>query len=155
MLTLIFACDEENAIGKDGDLPWKQTSDLQHFKRLTLNKTIVMGRKTWDSLPGKLPNRTHLVMSRSPRDDVEIVSREDVMQRAEDEEIMIIGGGEIYRMFIEDAKEIFRTIIHTRVDEPDTFAPDPVEFGYHLLSSKFQLATERDMYDMTFEHWLR
>ena len=94
-------------------------------------------------------------MSRSPRDDVEIVSREDVMQRAEDEEIMIIGGGEIYRMFIEDAKEIFRTIIHTRVDEPDTFAPDPVEFGYHLLTSKFQQATERDMYDMTFEHWLR
>jgi len=155
MLTLIFACDEENAIGKDGDLPWKQSSDLQHFKRLTLNKTIVMGRKTWDSLPGKLPNRTHLVMSRSPRDDVQVVSQEDVMQRAEDENIIIIGGGEIYRMFINDAKEIFRTIIHTRVDQPDTYAPDPVDFGYHLLSSTFQQATERDMFDMTFEHWLR
>ena len=155
MLTLIFACDEENAIGKDGDLPWKQSSDLQHFKRLTLNKTIVMGRKTWDSLPGKLPNRTHLVMSRSPRDDVEIVSREDVMQRAEDEEIMIIGGGEIYRMFIDVASEIFRTVIHTNVEGADTFAPIPEEHEFHLVTSRFQEAGERDMFNMTFEHWLR
>ena len=51
MLSMIFACDEQNAIGKDGDLPWRQSTDLQHFKRITLGGTIVMGRKTWDSCP--------------------------------------------------------------------------------------------------------
>ena len=63
MLSMIFAADENGAIGKDGDLPWRQSSDLQYFKQLTLDKTIVMGRKTWESLPGKLPRRRHLVMS--------------------------------------------------------------------------------------------
>lgn len=155
MITLIFACDEENAIGKDGNLPWKQSSDLQHFKRITLNKTIVMGRKTWESLPGLLPNRKHLVMSRSPRTDVETISKEQVLELADNEEIFVIGGGEIYRMFIDEAKEIFRTVIHTIVDEPDTFVPHPEDFGFFLLSSTFQEATERDMFDMTFEHWLR
>ena len=51
MLTMIFASDLNGAIGKDGDLPWSQSSDLQHFKRITIRKTVVMGRKTWDSLP--------------------------------------------------------------------------------------------------------
>jgi dihydrofolate reductase len=155
MITLIFACDEENAIGKDGDLPWRQSSDLQHFKRLTLNRTIVMGRKTWESLPGLLPNRTHLVMSRSLRTDVKTISKEEVLELANHENIFIIGGGEIYRMFIEEAKEVFRTVIHTIVEQADTFAPNPEDFGFYLLRSTFQEATERDMYDMTFEHWLR
>lgn len=155
MITLIFACDEENAIGKDGNLPWRQSSDLQHFKRLTLNRTIVMGRKTWESLPGLLPNRTHLVMSRSPRTDVETISKEEVLELANHEDIFIIGGGEIYRLFIEEAKEVFRTVIHTIVEQADTFAPHPEDFGFYLLRSTFQEATERDMYDMTFEHWLR
>ena len=61
MLTMIFACDIDGAIGKDGDLPWRQSTDLQHFNQITLGGTIVMGRKTWESLPGKLPNRTHPV----------------------------------------------------------------------------------------------
>ena len=55
MIIFIYACDLNGAIGKDGDLPWRQSSDLQHFKRITLGGTIVMGRKTWESLPGKLP----------------------------------------------------------------------------------------------------
>ena len=60
---MIFACDEQGAIGKDGDLPWRQSSDLQFFKRTTLNKTVVMGRKTWDSLGRALPKRRNIVMT--------------------------------------------------------------------------------------------
>jgi dihydrofolate reductase len=114
-----------------------------------------MGRKTWESLPGLLPNRKHLVMSRRPRTDIETISKEEVLELADNEDIFIIGGGEIYRLFIDEAKEIFRTVIHTIVDESDTFAPHPEDFGFYLLSSTFQEATERDMFDMTFEHWLR
>ena len=93
MLSMIFACDEEGAIGKDGDLPWRQSSDLQFFKRTTLNKTVVMGRKTWDSLGRPLPNRRNIVMTRSGlSDDVETMSFEEVMELAENEEFVIIGG---------------------------------------------------------------
>ena len=81
MFTMIFARDLNGAIGKDGDLPWRQSSDLQHFKRITMSKTIVMGRKTWDSLPGKLPGRRNIVLSRTPREDVEVLSFEEVLKK--------------------------------------------------------------------------
>ena len=91
MLAMIFACDLDGAIGKDGDLPWRQSSDLRHFKMTTINKTVVMGRKTWDSLPaGGLPNRRNIVMSRTPREDVEVMSYEQVMQLSQNEDIKII-----------------------------------------------------------------
>ena len=104
MLSMIFACDEEGAIGKDGDLPWRQSSDLQFFKRTTLNKTVVMGRKTWDSLGRPLPKRRNIVMTRSGLiDDVETTSFEEVMALAENEEVVVIGGGEIYALFLPHA----------------------------------------------------
>ena len=65
MLSMIFACDEKGAIGKDGDLPWRQSTDLQHFKRVTLGKTVVMGRKTWQSL-GRNPNPNSLKLLPAP-----------------------------------------------------------------------------------------
>ena len=79
MFTMIFACDMKGAIGKDGDLPWRQSSDLQHFKRITMSKTIVMGRKTWDSLPKALPGRRNIVMSRTPRDDTEVLDFDAIL----------------------------------------------------------------------------
>ena len=134
MLSMIFACDEEGAIGKDGDLPWRQSSDLQFFKRTTLNKTVVMGRKTWDSLGRPLPKRRNIVMTRSGlRDDVETMSFEEVMALAENEEVVVIGGGEIYALFLPHAKEVHRTIIHTVVSDADTFAPDIESEGFHMI----------------------
>lgn len=151
MLSMIFACDEQNAIGKDGDLPWRQSTDLQHFKRITLGGTIVMGRKTWDSLPGILPNRRHLVMSRSDREDVETITFEEVISLAEKEVTFIIGGGEIYRLFMPYVNKIYRTIIHCKVENADTFAPEIDESVFQITSSKFTPKTNRDQFDMTFE----
>ena len=85
---MIFAADENGAIGKDGDLPWRQSSDLQYFKQLTLDKTIVMGRKTWESLPGKLPRRRHLVMSRGTINEVEQTSVNEVLELANDKKLL-------------------------------------------------------------------
>ena len=151
MLSMIFACDEQNAIGKDGDLPWRQSTDLQHFKRITLGGTIVMGRKTWDSLPGILPNRRHLVMSRSNREDVETITFEEVISLAEQEVTFIIGGGEIYRLFMPSVNKIYRPIIHCKVENADTFAPEIDESVFQINSSKFTPKTDRDQFDMTFE----
>ncbi|MEC7059383.1 MAG: dihydrofolate reductase [Candidatus Thermoplasmatota archaeon] len=155
MLSMIFACDEEGAIGKDGDLPWRQSSDLQFFKRTTLNKTVVMGRKTWDSLGRPLPKRRNIVMTRSGLiDDVETMSFEEVMALAENEEVVVIGGGEIYALFLPHAKEVHRTIIHPVVNDADTFAPDIESEGFHMIGERRVAAGERDDFPMTFQHWV-
>ncbi len=155
MLSMIFACDEKGAIGKDGDLPWRQSTDLKHFKRTTLEKIVVMGRKTWESLGQPLPKRRNIVMTRQGvDDDVETMSFEQVMSLAEEHEVMIIGGGEIYELFLEHAKEIHRTVIHTVVHEADTFAPDVEAAGFYLLSERKVEAGEKDDHPMTFQHWI-
>ena len=155
MLSMIFACDEKGAIGKDADLPWRQSTDLKHFKRTTLEKIVVMGRKTWESLGQPLPKRRNIVMTRQGvDDDVETMSFEQVMSLAEEHEVMIIGGGEIYELFLEHAKEIHRTVIHTVVHEADTFAPNVEAAGFYLLSERKVEAGERDDHPMTFQHWI-
>ena len=155
MLSMIFACDEKGAIGKEGDPPWRQSSDLKHFKRTTLEKIVVMGRKTWESLGQPLPKRRNIVMTRQGvDDDVETMSFEQVMSLAEEHEVMIIGGGEIYELFLEHAKEIHRTVIHTVVHEADTFAPNVEAAGFYLLSERKVEAGERDDHPMTFQHWI-
>ena len=155
MLSMIFACDEKGAIGREGDLPWRQSTDLKHFKRTTLEKIVVMGRKTWESLGQPLPKRRNIVMTRQGvDDDVETMSFEEVMSLAEEHEVMIIGGGEIYELFLEHAKEIHRTVIHTVVHEADTFAPNVEAAGFYLLSERKVEAGERDDHPMTFQHWI-
>ena len=151
MLTMIFACDMNNAIGKNGDLPWRQSTDLQHFKQITLGGTIVMGRKTWESLPGKLPDREHLVMTRSNRDDVETITYEGVLELSNKREIFIIGGGEIYNLFLPHTEKIHRTIIHCKVEDADTFAPEINSEIFKVSDSTVVKKSARDEYDMTFE----
>jgi len=155
MLSMIFACDEQGAIGKEGDLPWRQSSDLQFFKRTTLNKTVVMGRKTWDSLGRALPKRRNIVMTRRGLDaEVETMSFDEVIALANEEEVMVIGGGEIYALFLPHAKEIHRTVVHTVVENADTFAPDVESEGFHLIGERQVAAGERDEFPMTFQHWI-
>lgn len=155
MLSMIYAADEQGAIGKEGALPWRQSTDLRHFKQITLNKTVVMGRKTWDSLGKPLPNRRNIVMTR--RDDFDAAERmdvEEVLTLSQNEEVVIIGGGEIYELFLPHAKEIHRTIIHTVVEGADAFAPDIEHEGFYLLSERHVPAGERDEHAMTFQHWI-
>lgn len=155
MLSMIFACDEKGAIGKEGDLPWRQSSDLQHFKRATLGKTVVMGRKTWESLGRPLPQRRNIVMTRNGiADDIETMNFDEVMDLSKTEEVMIIGGGEIYALFLEHAKEVHRTIIHTVVEDADTFAPEIESAGFYLIAERTAPSGERDDHPMTFQHWI-
>ena len=151
MIIMIYACDENNAIGKDGDLPWRQSTDLQHFKSITSGGTIVMGRKTWESLPGKLPNRRHVVLTRGVRTDVETATFDEIMEMAKSQDLFVIGGGEIYDLFLPYTKIIHRTIIHCVVEQPDTFAPEIDDSIFTLDEERFVEKSPRDQYDMTFQ----
>jgi len=154
MIIMIYACDENNAIGKDGDLPWRQSTDLQHFKSITINGTIVMGRKTWESLPGKLPNRRHVVLTRGVRTDVETATFDEILDMAKSQDLFVIGGGEIYQLFLPHTEIIHRTIIHCVVEQPDTFAPEIDDSKFTLDEEKFVDKSPRDQYDMTFQKLL-
>ena len=110
-----------------------------------------MGRKTWESLPGKLPDREHLVMTRSNRDDVETITYEGVLELSKKREIFIIGGGEIYNLFLPHTEKIHRTIIHCKVEDADTFAPEINSEIFKVSDSTVVKKSARDEYDMTFE----
>ena len=151
MLGMIVACDRNGAIGKDGDLPWRQSTDLKHFKQVTMGSNLIMGRKTWDSLPGMLPGRTHDVLSRGEVEGVEVITFEQALQM----DGWIIGGGEIYKLFLEHVSELHRTIIDARVSDADTHFPDITGLGFTLSDEKHVAAGEKDQHDMVFQHWNR
>ncbi len=127
-ISLIAAVDSEFAIGRGNALPWHLPADLQRFKALTLNKTIVMGRKTAESLGRALPKRRNIVLTRSgqvPFEAMEAASSlEDVLSLCKDEdEVCIIGGGEIYRLALPLATHLYLTHVDTIVENADAFFP--------------------------------
>lgn len=127
-LTIIVAAGENDAIGKDNKLIWDLKDDLQHFKNLTSGHHIIMGRKTFESFPKPLPNRTHVVISRQddyqvPEGVIKVSSLEDALDVAKnDSQPFIIGGGEIYKQAMPLADKIEITRVHHDF-EADTFFP--------------------------------
>ncbi len=119
--------DENRLIGVDGGLPWKLSNDLKQFKRLTVGKVVLMGRKTWQSLGRPLPDRENWVLTRdaSFRADGARVFGElaDAVREAGDRELMVIGGAEIYREALPIATRIFLTRVHAKV-KGDTWFPE-------------------------------
>ncbi|WP_027137713.1 dihydrofolate reductase [Gaetbulibacter saemankumensis] len=128
-ITLIAATAENNAIGKDNKLIWHLSDDLKHFKNLTNGHHIIMGRKTFESFPKPLPNRTHIVITRQENykvpDGVIVVNNlEDAIDAAKsDLQPYIIGGGEIYKQALDIADKIELTRVHDTF-EADTFFPE-------------------------------
>lgn len=125
---LIYATSRNGVIGREGTLPWKCSSDLAEFKRLTLGATIIMGRKTWESLPKKpLSDRQNIVVTRNRNyvaDGAEIASSlEDAFALANNHKVLIIGGGSLYEQGLKYAHTIYETIIDVDVEDGDTFAP--------------------------------
>ncbi|KPF63708.1 dihydrofolate reductase [Porphyrobacter sp. AAP60] len=131
-IVLIYARAANGAIGYDGDLPWRLPADLRHFKALTTGKPMIMGRKTFESLPGLLPGRRHIVLSR--RDDFAAAGAEmagsvkDALALAAKDndsgEIAVIGGAAIYDVFMPLAHRIELTQIHADY-QGDTFMAEP------------------------------
>jgi dihydrofolate reductase len=128
IVSLIVAIDEDNGIGKDNKLPWHLPADLKHFKTLTTGHTIVMGRKTFDSIGKPLPNRRNIIISRQQDLAVEgtevVQSLPEALNLCEDEnEIFIIGGAQIFKYAMPLANILYLTIIH-HTFEADTFFPE-------------------------------
>ena len=127
MITLVLAMANNGVIGKDGAIPWRIPEDLKRFKQLTLGKPVIMGRKTWDSLPRKpLPGRDNIVVTRQPqwRADgaIPAASLEEGLAKAGD--VSVIGGGEIYREALARADRIELTEIHGDFDGDAHFTFD-------------------------------
>ncbi len=129
MISIIAAVSEDFGIGRNNDLLWYIPEDLERFKRLTYGKTVIMGKKTWESLPRKpLPGRKNIVISDSPGDRIEnavtAFSIEDALDKSgQGEEIFIIGGASIYRQFMPYAGRLYLTHVH--MNKPaDVFFPE-------------------------------
>jgi dihydrofolate reductase len=120
MISIIVAVSEDWGIGKDNELLWHISEDLKRFKRLTTGKTVIMGKKTWESLPRRpLPGRKNIVLTDNPEELIEnsvtAYSIDDALNKCTpDEEIFIIGGGSIYRQFLPVADRLFITHVHKK-----------------------------------------
>lgn len=154
MINIIVAASLNNVIGKDNKLLWRQSADLKRFKELTTGKTVVMGRKTYDSIGKPLPNRRNIVITRQSIQipGCEMVnSLEDAIKL--DNEIFIIGGGEIYQKSIILADKIFFTLIQTEV-EGDTYFP-VLGDEWKIESKEDFLKDEKNQFDYQFINYVR
>lgn len=133
-ISLIAAMAKDRVIGKDNDMPWHLPADLQHFKKVTLGKPVIMGRRTFESIGRPLPGRRNIVITRNvnwSHDGVEVVSSTEMAMSlvVDVEEVMIIGGGKIYEQFLPMADSLYLTFIDLEVDG-DTCFPDWTEVGH-------------------------
>lgn len=154
IISLIVAMAHNRVIGKDNQMPWHLPADLKHFKNKTLNKTIIMGRKTYESIGRPLPQRKNIVISSKENYTLEgcttTTSLENALELVKnDEEAMIIGGGNLYNQSIKYADKLYLTFIDLEV-EGDTFFPDFEKLTISELSREKLLADEKNVYDYEF-----
>ena len=154
MISLIVAASTNNAIGIRGDLPWRLSGDLKRFKAVTMGKPIIMGRKTWDSIGRPLPGRQNIVITRQPGFSAEgcdvVASVAEAVALAGDvDEVMVIGGSQIYELALPSADRIYLTRVHAQLDG-DAFFPEVDESQWRLISEERQVADERNDFDYTF-----
>ncbi|NCA87577.1 MAG: dihydrofolate reductase [Gammaproteobacteria bacterium] len=155
LIALIAALAENRVIGRANRLPWHLPADLAHFKRLTLDKPILMGRRTWESLPGLLPRRRHIVITANPAYRAlgcELASSPAAaLALVQDEpEVLVIGGEMLYRTFLPAAGRLYLTLVATRIEDGDAFFP-PWEPGEWVETGRETRARdEGNPFDLTF-----
>jgi len=161
-IKMIAAMDANQAIGNKNRLPWRLPSDLQHFKRMTMDQVIVMGYTTFDSLPGVLPNREHWVLSTKPRTRPEGVvlfsSIDDLLAEARKrglESLWVVGGANVYEQFLPFADEMVLTQVETEVEHADTYFPDWDSMGFELDNIVIGTQQEKDQFPFEYEYWVK
>lgn len=155
-LTLIVAVADNGVIGREGGLPWRLSEDLRRFKQRTLGRPVVMGRKTWESLGKPLPGRTNIVITRRGNYQVDvsgvIVARDldaAIAAAGDVDEVMIIGGAEIYALALPRADLLELTQVHAIV-EGDTVFPALPSADWKEISRTDHPADERNQYPTSF-----
>lgn len=159
MITIIAAAAENNALGKNNDLVWHLPDDFKRFKKLTSGHHIIMGRKTFETFPQPLPDRTHVVITRKDNYKKEGIVVVHSMERAcefskDDPQPFIIGGGEIYKMGMDVADKIELTRVHGTF-EADTFFPEIDETKWQLVKEKFHEKDEKHKHSFTYQTYER
>ncbi len=154
MISLIAALAADRVIGMENAMPWNLPADLAWFKRNTLNKPVIMGRLTWESIGRPLPNRLNIVVSSQPGNAEGVTwvsSIEEAINAAGDaEEIMVIGGGRIYAQLLNRADRLYLTHIDAEV-EGDTHFPDYEPDEWESSFSEFHDADEKNSHSYCFE----
>ncbi len=151
-LIIIAALSRNRVIGKGGKLPWHISEDLKRFKRLTTGHTVLMGRKTFESLGKPLPNRRNVVLSSRTLPGIETYpTLADALRALENEEkVFVIGGGEVFAQLIDQADALYLTLVDHEV-EGDTFFP-PYE---HLIGSRYRLVAREEHEGFVFEDYVK
>lgn len=154
-ISIIVAFAENSVIGRDMDLPWHISADLKRFKALTMGHHIVMGRKTYESIGRLLPGRTTVIITRQENYHVEgavVINsfNEAHAMAAQDSELFIIGGGQIYEIALPFARKLYVTRVHTEV-EGDTKFPEVQWNDWKLVSVEHHTADEKNDHDYSFE----
>lgn len=159
VISLIAAMARNRVIGKDNHMPWHLPADLRHFKQVTIEKPVIMGRKTYDSIGRPLPGRQNLVISRDANltiAGVEIfASLESAIRAASDaEEIIVMGGATIYQQALPLANRLYLTFIEL-VAEGDAFFPEWDLQEWHEISHESHASDDQNPYAYSFTVWER
>jgi dihydrofolate reductase len=146
-ITLVAAMARNRAIGRDGAMPWHLPRELRHFKETTMGKAIVMGRKTWESIGRVLPGRQNIVVTRNPDYRAEgcdvVGSLEEAVSVASSEEVMIIGGGELYAAALPHADRLVLTLVDFD-PEADTWFPEWDDGSWLEVSARDEAPDEKN-----------
>ena len=154
-VSLIVAMSENRVIGQAGQLPWRLSSDLRRFQRLTMGHHLVMGRKTWESIGRPLPGRTSLVLTRHPDYRAPgaciVPDLSSAIQAANgDEEVFVIGGGQIYREALPLVGRIYMTLVHAHVDGDTMFPELDAQTWYVTERSARYPSDQKNQYEHSF-----
>ncbi|MES2576481.1 MAG: dihydrofolate reductase [Bacteroidota bacterium] len=159
MIIMIAAVAENNALGKDNELVWHLPNDFKRFKSLTSGHHIIMGRKTFESFPKPLPNRTHVIITRQKEYQAEGCIIVDSIDKAlavcpKDEDTFIIGGGEIYTLGLPFTDKIEITRVHHNF-EGDAHFPEINDDEWEIITSEFNEKDEKHLYDYSYQTFIR
>ena len=158
-ISLVAALDRNHAIGRDGAMPWHLPDDLKRFKALTLGKPVLMGRKTALAIGRALPGRANLVLTRGDRAPFEgqfvVHSLEEAIERADGEELAVIGGGEVYALALPRATHLYLTWIDTEAAGADAYFPHFDAEEWIETSREPHAADARHAYAMSFVDYRR
>ena len=160
-ISMIAAMAHDRVIGKDNQMPWHLPADLAHFKRVTLGKPVLMGRKTFESIGRPLPGRRNLVISRNPgyqAEGIEVVGSVEaalaLLASSAVEELMVIGGGHLYAEMLPSADRLYLTQIDLAV-EGDTRFPAFDDGQWQRVDCESHPADEKNPHPYSFETWQR
>ena len=161
IISQIVAVANKHVIGKDNDLIWRLPADLKHFKNITMGHCMLMGRKNFESIGRALPGRTTIIVTRNKDYKVEgchtVFSIEEGIALAkslDETELMIIGGGQIYKESLKLTTKVYYTTVHETF-EGDTFYPELTESEWGLLDEERHFSDEKNKHDYTFKTYLR